>query len=373
MGFYVRKSLRAGPFRFNISKSGLGVSAGIPGFRIGSGPRGNYVHAGRGGIYYRATLGGRNRQLRPRAVSPSAPRPTFTPSDGIAMTDVTGASADELYPTGPGDLVAQLNEAAARHRIAPWVAVVVVALLFVKPVVGVILLLPGVVATAWLWLRDRARRSVVAFYDVNDDVAAWFERLVGAFEGLERCSRLWRVNAAGRVETTYQFKVNSGASKIVSRVSATVRFDPPSALKTNIKVPTIVAGRESLSFLPDRVLVRSGARYSDARYSDFETAAYAQRFIEDGGVPRDAEQVDTTWQYVNVKGGPDRRYKNNRQLPVLLYGQLELASRAGLFWIFQMSQPDAGEPVAEAILAAPGALENVQEAAAAEAAALPAG
>ncbi|MGI3781861.1 MAG: DUF4236 domain-containing protein, partial [Janthinobacterium lividum] len=38
MGFYLRKSLHAGPFRLNLSKSGVGVSAGVPGFRIGTGP-----------------------------------------------------------------------------------------------------------------------------------------------------------------------------------------------------------------------------------------------------------------------------------------------------------------------------------------------
>ena len=59
MGFYVRKSLKAGPFRFNLSKSGVGVSAGVPGFRVGSGPRGNYVHVGAHGVYYRASLGAR--------------------------------------------------------------------------------------------------------------------------------------------------------------------------------------------------------------------------------------------------------------------------------------------------------------------------
>jgi hypothetical protein len=35
-------------------KSGLGVSAGVPGFRVGTGPRGNYVHMGRHGVYCRA-------------------------------------------------------------------------------------------------------------------------------------------------------------------------------------------------------------------------------------------------------------------------------------------------------------------------------
>lgn len=67
MGFYVRKSLKAGPFRFNLSKSGVGVSAGVPGFRVGTGPRGNYVHVGRHGVYYRASLGsGSGRALARR-------------------------------------------------------------------------------------------------------------------------------------------------------------------------------------------------------------------------------------------------------------------------------------------------------------------
>jgi hypothetical protein len=42
MGLYFRRSVRAGPFRFNFSTSGIGVSAGIPGWRVGTGPRGAY-------------------------------------------------------------------------------------------------------------------------------------------------------------------------------------------------------------------------------------------------------------------------------------------------------------------------------------------
>ncbi len=56
MSWYLRKSIKAGPFRFNLSKSGIGVSGGIPGLRVGSGPRGHYIHAGKGGLYYRKTL-----------------------------------------------------------------------------------------------------------------------------------------------------------------------------------------------------------------------------------------------------------------------------------------------------------------------------
>jgi Protein of unknown function (DUF4236) len=58
MSWYIKKSFRFGPIRFNLSKSGIGVSGGVKGFRVGTGPRGPYVHAGRGGIYYRKSLKG---------------------------------------------------------------------------------------------------------------------------------------------------------------------------------------------------------------------------------------------------------------------------------------------------------------------------
>ncbi len=53
MAFYLRKYLKTGPFRLNLSKGGLGLSGGIVGARIGIGPKGAYVHGGRHGIYYR--------------------------------------------------------------------------------------------------------------------------------------------------------------------------------------------------------------------------------------------------------------------------------------------------------------------------------
>ena len=142
MGFYIRKYVQSGPFRLNLSKSGLGVSVGVPGFRVGSGPRGNYVHMGRYGVYYRTAYYGKpllGGALAHRTVQqPSQPHvpdlPAYNPSD-VVMHEVTGATAISLEPTGPGDVVEQLNAAANRPR--------------------------------WDW-----RRTVVLFYDVNDAPAA---------------------------------------------------------------------------------------------------------------------------------------------------------------------------------------------------------
>lgn len=53
---YFKKAFTIGPLRLNLSKSGVGLSFGITGLRIGTGPRGPYIHAGREGIYYRKSL-----------------------------------------------------------------------------------------------------------------------------------------------------------------------------------------------------------------------------------------------------------------------------------------------------------------------------
>src|SRR5688500_15055972 len=62
MGFFFRKSIKLGPFRINLSKSGIGVSSGFKGARISTGPRGTQVNLGRKGLYYRKQLSHRAAQ-----------------------------------------------------------------------------------------------------------------------------------------------------------------------------------------------------------------------------------------------------------------------------------------------------------------------
>ena len=70
IGFFFRKSIRMGPVRVNLSKSGVGVSAGVKGLSVSAGPKGTYLNAGRKGLYYRTKLN--PKKLTSRAVSGSS-------------------------------------------------------------------------------------------------------------------------------------------------------------------------------------------------------------------------------------------------------------------------------------------------------------
>lgn len=57
MGIGFRKSMKIGGMRVNFSKSGIGVSTGMKGLRVGVNSKGkSYVSAGTHGIYYRKTF-----------------------------------------------------------------------------------------------------------------------------------------------------------------------------------------------------------------------------------------------------------------------------------------------------------------------------
>jgi Protein of unknown function (DUF4236) len=98
VGLYIRKYVQYGPFRLNRSKSGLGVSVGVPGLRVGSGPRGNYVHMGRYGAFSRPAGarwdGHHDGGVRPR---PESFRPGISITSGIRACAVERQAS----PGGP--------------------------------------------------------------------------------------------------------------------------------------------------------------------------------------------------------------------------------------------------------------------------------
>jgi hypothetical protein len=125
-------------------------------------------------------------------------------------------------------------------------------------------------------------------------------------------------------------------------------------LASNIAVPSLHARTRSVYFLPDRIVIRDGRQYADLPYQHCHATGTATRFIESGRVPGDAERVGTTWKYVNKGGGPDRRYKNNPQLPIMRYGELVLTAQPGFSFVWQTSKATAASMLSGTFTAVSG-------------------
>jgi hypothetical protein len=184
-------------------------------------------------------------------------------------------------------------------------------------------------------MRDTVAKTSVLLYELDAANENAFESLHEAFQTLVGCRKAWRIDAEAAV---HNGKYHAGASAVVRRKDARFGKGLPPMVKSNLEVPYVKSGSTSLYYMPDRVLVYSPAGVGAVSYKDLEVSGQSRQFIEDGAVPGDAEVVGHTWRYVNKNGGPDRRFKNNRQLPIALYEELAFRSTSGLNELYQLSK-----------------------------------
>jgi hypothetical protein len=193
-------------------------------------------------------------------------------------------------------------------------------------------------ATVWTWWRDVLRKTVVLIYDLEGPIVEAYQGLHNGFDWLAQCGAVWHLEAQGR---TNDSKRQAGATHLVRRRAVRLMKGDPPGIRTNVEVPLLPVGRQTLYLLPDRVLVVEGSAVGAVEYAELQTEAAVSTFIESDGVPADAEVIGHTWRYVNKTGGPDRRFKDNQQIPEVRYGDLRLSSASGLNEALQTSNKDA--------------------------------
>jgi hypothetical protein len=298
MGFYLRKSISAGPLRFNLSKSGIGMSAGVKGFRVGTGPRGSYVRAGRGGVYYRQTLGasGARTRTKPRELAFS-----FDDTTAVSATNLEQDVAD-LVDASSGDLVRRIGEAAALKKPS-W---------FAGPF--------SYKQRKAEWLAERA---CPVFYELDGDLHAAYEQLVEAGEALAASPGRWYDKTEGVVSGVARNKGNAGAGMAVDRVPLAIATSALPVPTFNFDPLSFVAPARTLVFLPDQILVRQGMQFGALTYAGLRIETNARQFIT-SQVPAGVVPIGHTWQYVNAKGGPDKRYNVNPELAILATYEMDL-------------------------------------------------
>ncbi len=126
MGFYIRKSFRAGPLRLNLSKGGVGLSVGVTGARLGIAANGRaYVHAGRGGLYMRQYLSGTSSGSSPESATAGDPL-TIEEDTGVTFPgeNIPSSSTEPLEAT-----LVRKKRSVAVYLLIPVGAVILGAIL----------------------------------------------------------------------------------------------------------------------------------------------------------------------------------------------------------------------------------------------------
>ena len=334
MGFRYRKSINlGGGFRINISKSGVGYSWGVKGYRVTKTAKGTARRTASipgTGISFVDETGKKNR-----SGAPPATRQKYTPpvdTNHYDTEEIVNSTATNMVSEGLEDILATVKKTLVVNSISTigiWIS------LFIGCINPAFLLF----ITVFIALKIYAKTAglVDLEYVIDADQQEEVNRRMNPMLKVTDSDKVWRIMQSSNVINK---KYSGGASNTVKRVACTASKKPPFPFKANTLAASFKAGKETLVFLPDKLFIIQKSKVGALNYSDIQTSAYTTQFIESEKVPKDASVIGKTWKYVNKSGGPDKRFKDNRELPICRYGEIELKSTSGLNTILMFSNAD---------------------------------
>ena len=330
MGFRFRKSINlGGGFRINLSKSGVGYSWGTKGYRVTKTAKGKTRTTASipgTGLSYTQEFGGKSKKrTNGHSQAPNGQPNSHAPAvdnNHYDTQEIKNANAKTLVSEGLEDMLASANKALSLRRLANiglWVSLI---LGFAFPLFWLV-----TAASLALFIYVKKTGVIDLEYTFEDDQAAEVDERMKPLIKIASSKKLWWISQTSKV---IDKKYSAGASNSVKRNDCKASTKVPFPFKTNATAVSFKSGKETLLFLPDKLFVIQGAKIGALSYSDVTTSVHGQRFVEREAVPKDAQVVDHTWQYVNKSGGPDKRFQNNKKIPVCLYGEMEVRSASGL-------------------------------------------
>lgn len=324
MGFRIRKSFGGKYFRVNISKSGIGYSYGVPGFRkthLSNGRNRTTASIPGTGISYVTESKGvkKNSNTKNNRIQ------NYVYDEIDNSKDIDNVS-EILYENSSHDeFVAALKKA---KNFWTWAVVLIVVGIF--PLLGggfpFGVLLIGIGIYLWVYMNKNLKVNVE--YTVDED-ASNYKEFKEVWLKINNCKKIWEIVTETNNSNT---KVHAGAGRSVDR--KTTKFEEVKLPYLNIgeeKILKLKLRKKEVLFLKDKILIFENQKIAGIDYKDLKLLFSEQRFVESETVSSDADIVDYTWQYVNKSGQPDKRYSNNRKLPICLYGKIIISDNEDSF------------------------------------------
>ncbi|HXT86397.1 MAG TPA: DUF4236 domain-containing protein [Verrucomicrobiae bacterium] len=380
MGWRFRKTFKLFPgVRLNLTARGLSATLGASPFSVNLGPRGVYRNIGipGTGLWNRERIDvpsfGHGSDVPPPSAVPSSPQITPQPpvnglpsSEVMPDVEIRSASTESLNSESMKqfrDLLKQTSD--ERGVIETEIArasgeLTVAAARFNKWYRGFFLkrifkrrfaTREEAFHTAQAKvneLNEQLRLTKIATrFEIDREQAEPYYKMRDEFTALCECQKIWDTLSRHEIN---RFETRSAASQEVTR--RPVKFDLSSCdlIEWEQQVPHIpncVGG--DLYVYPGFVLYRASRQaFALIDFHDVTLEYHTWRFQEGEAVPSDTQTVGQAWAYSNKDGSQDHRFRDNYQIPVVLYGEILFASASGLNEQYGFSNPARVERFATA-------------------------
>lgn len=198
-----------------------------------------------------------------------------------------------------------------------------------------------VVLIIWLNREDKKRLEVEINYEMDDTVRAQFVKFCDYFSEFNRSLKVWQKL---HTQSNTDYKRHAGAGRLISRILVKERSSnkiPLKFFKTNVNIPYLKLKDTEFYFLPERLLIKRDRKFAAVFYKNLTITISQIKHVETENLASDVQVVEYTWRYLNKKGGPDKRFKDNRQIPICLYSEYSFKSITGVNEVIVTSKPGA--------------------------------
>lgn len=358
MAWRFRKRIKIIPgVHLNVSKSGISTSIGVRGANMTFGSSGSYLNTSI------PALGISNRQRLSSSNSNSNPEiynETLEFSDNIFSSDIHEITSQNMH--GIKEAIILANQ--QRKDLKKDLLKIQTSLKVSKLKLGLsYLLVYGFVKKnipqnikidieakkeAVTQTKVQVENSFVKLdIEFDPEIMNQYKVLVEAFKKLITSQKIWDVTSAH-----YQDRVAARSSANTLVKKRDVRF----ALKS---IPDIKsdfnalyfqnANGADLYFYPSFIVMYSNnTNFALIGIDELIFSQSYVRFTETGSIPKDSKIIDRTWAKVNKNGTPDKRFKDNYQIPVVRYGEIKLRTNTGVNEEYEFSNYEFTEEFGKA-------------------------
>lgn len=331
--------------RLNLGKKGLSASIGVAGATLNIGAQGLRTTVGLPGSGLSLSNFHAWEKKTPSLV-PGTPPPypsqvadDIRPIASAAVETLTSASMVEVQALlrqardQAKEIKRKLKDATAvcdevERELARRTASIF-RIFYKKRIVALQAKLPELEAQIGELQAWEANAKVDIAFDGSDEAKRLFGDVVRAFSLLSNAAKTWDITGERNIN---QVKERSYASRGLDRIPAKLFMSSSPYIKyENSALVFENKNGEDIYLYPGiAVMERNDGAFAliDLREVDFTYDGI--RFVEEDGVPRDSDVIDHTWAKVNRDGTPDRRFRDNYQIPVCLYGQLKVSGVKGI-------------------------------------------
>lgn len=370
--------------RLNIGKRGVSASIGVPGATVNVGKKGLRATVGLPGTglsYTTPTVPYDYGHSATKPLNPSSTEPHFgvpetspsnTPSNAkiympmAGMNEISSASVEVLTSSSLlplRDLIAKAREQRAEIKADLQEALAeeskqknelarrkssLFRWFYKRPIAELETELPLTQAEISRLVSWEDSTKVAITFESSDTSQRAYAAMVRAFNMLKSSVKKWDITAD---KATDQFAERTLATRSVNRQPVTFDFCSTDLIQFTGRAMRFenVNGDDILLYPGVAVIPRADGAFALIDLRELQISSEYRRFHEEEGVPSDSRIDGYTWAKTNKNGSPDRRFKDNYQIPICVYGNITFHSQTGVTEEYMVSNADAAQAFTEAV------------------------